>query len=239
MAKAKTKAVATVSGSPMVPVKCREHKTYNAIAAPRKTKKHPEGCVVCWEYYTALRAVKEDYEHLYLKAQGERGVGQPRAFESPQVLAEAGLSYLEWCIKNEKHPTKTGFAVFCGVCLDTVRAYRVGEYDVDKDGMEHNPPYSIVVKKLDGCFIAKQEQRLLDARAAATNLIAWMNNNAGWAQNERRQIELGIEIRTIDYSGGTTFAKEVKEIKDIAGARAGTPPDADVIDVEAVEIKGD
>lgn len=35
----------------MTQTKCHEHPKYKAIFAPRATKKHPQGCTLCWAIY--------------------------------------------------------------------------------------------------------------------------------------------------------------------------------------------
>jgi hypothetical protein len=131
------------------------------------------------------------------------------------------MEYFQWCADNEQIPTKTGFAVFAGAASDTVRKYRVGEYDVKED----KPTYSAVLKRIDDVIVAGVEQALLKAKANPTAAIAWLNNNAGWSQNVRQQVEMGVKIQLVDYSEGQPWSKTVGITESTDEGDDGQPAD--------------
>ena len=180
------------------PVPCPAHPRYGAMQVPRPTKTNPKGCEPCWEYYRAKQLVNESLPELYV-----RRSGNPRSFAAPRDIARTGMEYFKWCSENEAVPTKTGMAVFMGVSTDTVRKYRIGDYDLKED----QPTYSAVVKRLDDVIIAGVEQRLLSGKGNPTAAIAWLNNAAGWSQNVRQQVEMGLKIQLVDYSEGEPWVK--------------------------------
>jgi hypothetical protein len=192
------KQIIDAMGLSAVPVPCPAHPRYGAIQVPRPTKLNPEGCEACWAFYRAKQLVNETLPELYV-----RKGGNPRKFAEPAVIAREGMGYFKWCAENEQVPTKTGMAVFMGVASDTLRKYRVGEYDRKGD----KPTYSAVIKRLDDVIVAGVEQRLLSGKGNPTAAIAWLNNAAGWAQNTRTQVEMGLEIKLTDYSKGTAWSK--------------------------------
>jgi hypothetical protein len=142
--------------------------------------------------------VNETIPELYV-----RQYGNPRKFTEARDIARAGMDYFKWCAENEQVPTKTGFAVFAGANSDTVRKYRVGDYDRKED----NPTYSAVLKRIDDVIIAGIEQVVLKSKGNTTGPIAWLNNNAGWSQNVRSQVDMDIEITLTDYSAGKPWSK--------------------------------
>jgi hypothetical protein len=165
---------------------------------PRPSKNFKDGCPECWAFYRAKALVNETLPELYV-----RKSGNPRSFTTPAHIARAGMDYFKWCSENEQVPTKTGMAVFMGVCTDTVRKYRVGEYDRKGD----KPAYSAVIKRLDDVLVAGVEQRLLSGKGNPTAAISWLNNCAGWSQNVRQQVEMGITVKLEDYSAGIPWTK--------------------------------
>ena len=223
----KTKAVAKTKqqterqimdalGLQAVPVPCDAHQRYQGMQKPRKTSKNPEGCPECWAFYNAKLLVNESLPELYVRRHG-----QPRKFTEAGEIATAGMDYFKWCHENEQIPTKTGLAVFMGVCTDTVRKYRVGDYDAKGD----KPTHSAVVKRIDDVIIAGIEQVVLKSRGNTTGPIAWLNNNAGWSQNVRQQVEMGVTVKLTDYSKGIPWTKKPDTIESTA---TDVPaPDAD------------
>ena len=201
------KQIMDAMGLHAVPVPCREHPRYKAIQTPRPTKKNPEGCKACWDFYAAKQLVNETLPELYVRRHGN-----PRKFDKPADLAGLGMDYFKWCYENQQVPTKTGFAVFTGAASDTVRKYRVGDYDAKGD----NPTHSAVIKRIDDVIVAGVEQRVLAGTGNQTGAIAWLNNCAGWAQNSRQQIEMGVTVKLTDYSEGVPWSKKPDVIESTA-----------------------
>lgn len=200
------KQIMEAMGLSAVPVPCPLHPRYGAIQVPRPTKKFKDGCPDCWNFYRAKQLVNETLPELYV-----RKAGNPRKFTEPRDIAKCGMDYFKWCAENEQIPTKTGFAVFSGASTDTVRKYRVGDYDRKED----KPAYSTVLKRIDDVIVAGVEQRVLSGKGNQTGAIAWLNNCAGWAQNTRQQIDMGLNITLTDYSEGKPWAKNVSDNKVI------------------------
>lgn len=214
--------VASIQG---LPTKCKDHPRYSGKQAPRSTPKNPGGCAVCWKYYLALMEQCESYPELALAVAKGKG-GAPAAWGSPAELAQAGHDYLLWCHENKKHPTKSGMCVFTGTYLELWAKYRRGERD--RVGVE--PTYSAVLKELDAIFIGVQEQRLLDSKSGATNLIAWMNNNAGWSQGDGQKVAIGIKIDMVDYSGDRRWTKDAIKVEELPVDSASSSGDSPVED---------
>ncbi len=218
-AKAATKAdkvIMDAMGLQAVPVPCRLHPKYKAIQTPRPTTKNPKGCEPCWEFYRAKQLVNETLPELYVRRHGN-----PRKFEKPSDLAKLGMDYFRWCYENQQVPTKTGFAVFTGAASDTVRKYRVGDYDSKED----KPTHSAVIKRIDDVIVAGVEQRVLTSTGSQTGAIAWLNNCAGWSQNVRQQSEIGLTIKLEDYSKGKPWSKTPDAIDSTATEIPGTDAD--------------
>ena len=190
-----------------VPVPCKLHYRYQAIQKPRNTSKFKDGCPDCWSYYNAKLLVNESIPELYV-----RQYGNPRKFTDAGAIARSGMDYFKWCSENDQVPTKTGFAVFVGANSETVRKYRVGDYDRKED----NPTYSAVIKRIDDVIIAGIEQVVLKSRGNTTGPIAWLNNNAGWSQNVRSQVEMGVTVKLTDYSEGKPWTKTPTAIESTA-----------------------